>query len=46
VGYLADIFAVKKSEIKILRGEKTRRKLISIPVDEAAFNSIESRHKE
>jgi uncharacterized protein len=46
VGYLADIFAVKKSEIKVLRGEKTRRKLISIPVDEAAFNSIESRHKE
>jgi uncharacterized protein len=43
VRYLSDIFAVKKSEIKILRGEKTRRKLISIPVDEETFSSIKKR---
>ena len=43
VGYLSDIFAVKKSEIKILRGERTKRKFISMPVEEEAFNSIGKR---
>ncbi len=39
VGYLSDIFGVKKREIRILRGEKARRKLVSIPVDQETFNS-------
>ena len=38
VEYLSRIFGVRKSEIKILRGEKTRRKLVSIPVDQETFN--------
>jgi uncharacterized protein len=40
VRYLSDVFSVKKREIKILRGEKTRRKLVSIPVDREIFDSI------
>jgi uncharacterized protein len=43
VGYLSRIFGVRKREIKILRGEKTKRKLVSIPVDQEAFNSIAER---
>ncbi len=39
IEYLSAIFKIRKSEIKIVRGEKDRRKLVSIPVDEAAFNS-------
>jgi hypothetical protein len=38
VGYLSRIFGVRKREIKILIGEKTRRKLVSIPVDQETFN--------
>jgi uncharacterized protein (TIGR00251 family) len=40
VEYLSEIFKIKKSEIKILRGEKDRRKVISIPVEESVINSI------
>ena len=40
VEYLSEIFQVKKSGIKILRGEKDRRKVISIPVEESVMNSI------
>lgn len=40
VEYLSKIFKVKKSEIKILRGEKDRRKVISIPIEESVINSI------
>ena len=40
VEYLSKIFKVKKSEIKILRGEKDRRKVISVPVEESVINSI------
>ncbi|MCX5808175.1 MAG: DUF167 domain-containing protein [Proteobacteria bacterium] len=40
VEYLSEIFKVKKSEIKILRGEKDRRKVISIPIEESVINSI------
>jgi uncharacterized protein len=40
VGYFSDLFSVKKREIKILKGEKTRRKLVSIPVDQETFDSI------
>jgi len=40
VEYLSEIFKVKKSEIKILRGEKDRRKVISVPIEESVINSI------
>lgn len=40
VAFLSDLFNVKKSEIKILRGEKDRRKTISIPIVENDINSI------
>jgi uncharacterized protein len=40
VGYLSDVFSVRKREIKILRGEKTRRKLVSIPINQETFDSI------
>jgi hypothetical protein len=40
VEYLSKIFKVKKSKIKILRGEKDRRKVISIPIEESVINSI------
>ncbi|MCX5806676.1 MAG: DUF167 domain-containing protein [Proteobacteria bacterium] len=40
VGYLSDIFGVKKSEIKIIRGDKDKKKLVSIPVDEAMIEKV------
>jgi len=40
VKYLSDIFSVKKRDIKILKGEKAKRKLVSIPVAAEVFNSI------
>ena len=43
VGYLAKIFGARKSDIKILRGEKNRRKLVSVPVDQVTFDSITER---
>jgi uncharacterized protein len=47
VRYLSDLIKVKKSAIKILRGEKDRHKLVEIPIDEkdldALFNETVSR---
>ncbi len=40
IRYLSEIFGVKKSEVKIIRGDKDKRKLISIPVDEAAIEKV------
>ncbi|MCX5812175.1 MAG: DUF167 domain-containing protein [Proteobacteria bacterium] len=40
IGYLSDIFNVKRSEVKIVRGDKDKRKLVSIPVDEAAIERV------
>lgn len=37
IEYLSDIFNIKKSEVRILRGDRDKRKLISLPVDEAAI---------
>jgi len=34
IEYLADFFGVKRSEVKIIKGEKEKRKLISIPLEE------------
>jgi len=35
--YLAEFFGVKRSEITILKGEKDKRKIVSIPVDKGEF---------
>jgi uncharacterized protein (TIGR00251 family) len=40
VNFLSSIFGVKKSEIKIIRGEKERKKLLSLPLDEEVFRRI------
>jgi hypothetical protein len=40
IRYLSEMFGVKKSEVKIIRGDKDKRKLISIPVDEAAIEKV------
>lgn len=43
IGFLADFFSVRKSEIKIVKGEKEKRKLISLPLDEDEFRRAISR---
>jgi uncharacterized protein len=40
IGYLSEVFGVKKSEVKIVRGDKDKRKIISLPVDEMAIEKI------
>jgi uncharacterized protein (TIGR00251 family) len=37
IEFLADFFYVRKSEIKIVKGEREKRKLISLPLDEGEF---------
>jgi uncharacterized protein (TIGR00251 family) len=37
IEFLADFFGAKKSEIKIVKGEREKRKLISLPLDEGEF---------
>ncbi|MBP1745504.1 MAG: hypothetical protein H6Q54_119 [Deltaproteobacteria bacterium] len=37
IGFLADFFGVRKSEVKITKGEKEKRKLISLPINEEEF---------
>jgi len=34
IEYLADFFGMKRSEVKIIKGEKEKRKLISLPLEE------------
>lgn len=38
IAFLAEIFKVRKSEIKILTGEKDRRKVVSVPVERIDFS--------
>ncbi|HNQ63557.1 MAG TPA: DUF167 domain-containing protein [Syntrophorhabdaceae bacterium] len=40
IEFLSDTFRVKKSEIKIIRGEKDRRKVVFIPVDNNVIDTI------
>jgi uncharacterized protein len=40
IAYLSDLFNVKKSEVKILRGDKDKRKIISLPVNESAIEKV------
>ena len=38
--YLSDLFKIKRSAIKIVRGEKDRHKILSIPVTPEDLNSL------
>ena len=40
IRYLSELLKVRKSAIKIVRGEKDRRKLVEIPLDEEEFNAL------
>jgi len=40
VEFLADAFLLQKSEVCIVSGEKGRKKVISLPVDQERFNEI------
>jgi uncharacterized protein (TIGR00251 family) len=40
IDYLSEIFHVKKSDINIIRGEKERKKVLAIPVDDATFRAL------
>lgn len=40
VEYLAGIFSVRKSEVRIVSGEKGRKKVVFLPVDETGFKAV------
>ena len=40
IEFLSGVFKIKKSAIKILRGENDRRKVISVPIEESVINTI------
>ncbi len=40
IGSLSEFFRVKKSQIKIVRGEKERKKVVALPLDEAEYRAI------
>ena len=40
IEYLADFFGIKKSEIKIIKGEKEKRKFISLPLEEEQIAKV------
>jgi uncharacterized protein (TIGR00251 family) len=40
VGYLASTFSVRKSEVRIISGEKERRKVVFLPVDQDTLDAI------
>jgi uncharacterized protein len=39
VASLAAFFGVRKADVRILRGEKDKRKVVSIPVSEGEFKA-------
>jgi hypothetical protein len=40
VDYLASIFSVRKSEVRIVSGEKGRKKVVFLPVDQGTFDAV------
>jgi len=40
VEYLASTFSVRKSEVRIVSGEKGRKKVVFLPVDRDMFNAL------
>jgi uncharacterized protein len=43
VRYLSEFLRIRKSAIKIVRGEKDRHKVVEIPLDEEEFNALLTR---
>lgn len=41
IEYLSGVFGVKKSAVRIVRGEKERNKVVSIDIDEAVLDTLE-----
>lgn len=46
IRYLSELLKVKRSAIKILRGEKDRRKLLELPIDEKGLKALLSGPRE
>ena len=40
VEYLASTFSVRKSEVRIVSGEKGRKKVVFLPVDQTGFDAV------
>ena len=40
VKYLSELLNIRKSAIKIVRGEKDRRKIVEIPLDEEELDTL------
>lgn len=40
VEFLAGFFNIRKSEVKIVKGEKEKRKLISLPINDTEFRDV------
>ena len=40
VKYLSELLNIRKSAIKIVRGEKDRRKIVEIPIDEEELDAL------
>ena len=40
VDYLASIFSVRRSEVRITSGERERRKVVFLPVDKEKFDAV------
>ena len=40
VEYLASTFSARKSEVLIVSGEKGRKKIVFLPVDQEAFDAV------
>jgi len=40
IEYLASTFSVRKSEVRIVSGEKGRKKVVFLPVDQDMFNAL------
>jgi len=40
IRYLSDVLKVKRSAIRILKGEKDRRKVLEIPIDEKELEAL------
>ncbi len=43
IEFFAHFFGVRKSEVKIAKGEKEKRKLISLPINDEEFRHIVGR---
>lgn len=40
IEYLSEYFRVRKSEIRIIRGEKEKKKVVTLPIDNATFRAF------